>query len=298
MTIVIALDRHARLMITRNILRLCGALMAWPAFAMAQTCEPSATSHEADIFGIRALSLTMSRGTALTTDAPGTVRVGFEAMWLPHISDETATPTACRPGKGPENVNSLAGAARARVSIALPLALTLDASWLPPVTLKGMRGNLIGVALGTSRGLSSTVRLGARVHATRGNVSGPFVCPEDAVRDVSSECNLGSVSHDRLEPNIVGADVTIGWNPAHSAFAWYAGAGYSRMTPRFQVHWVDQSAGIDSTRVQVDLNRAALFAGVTRTIAARWRASGELYATTRDGATVRILFDGILRQGR
>jgi hypothetical protein len=285
-------------MIERSIRALAASLVALPAFLAAQTCEPSTNSHEADIFGIRALSLVMSRGSAITSDAPGTVRAGVEGMWLPTISDETATPTECRPGKGPENVNSLAGAARARVSVALPLSFTLDASWLPPVTVKGMRGNLFGIALGTSRALSPSARLGARVHATFGSIKGAFVCPDDAVNDAASECHLGTVSTDRLEPNVFGGDVTLGWTRAQSAYGWYGGAGYSRLTPRFQVHFVDQFSVLDTTRVQVGLNRLALFAGVSRAIAARWRVSGELYATTRDGATARIVFDRVLHAGR
>ena len=139
----------------RRLLSVAAALA--PALAAGQVCAPSPTSHEADLFGIRSLSLAMSRGTASTMDGPGTIRAGLEAVWLPHISDETARPTTCRPGKGPENVNSLAAVARGRMAIAIGYGISVEASWLPHVTLKGMRGNLVGLAVDYVRPVSPTL---------------------------------------------------------------------------------------------------------------------------------------------
>jgi hypothetical protein len=266
--------------------------------AEAQRCLPSRTSNEADVFGIRSLSLALSRGTAIAAERAGTVRLGGEVVFLPRIDDETARPTTCRPGKEAENVNALLAAGRVRAVLSLPRTLTLEIAWLPPVELHGMRANLLGLGLGGSRSLSSRWVIGARAHATVGHVTGPFTCPGDATLDAESECFGGTISDDRFEPNIAGADVSIGFNPATSAFAWFAGVGYSRLQPRFQVHFRNQSGTLDSTRVEVELHRMAVFGGATRVLGPRFRVSGELYATTSDGATGRVIVDALLRRGR
>jgi hypothetical protein len=286
---------------TRPGRRICflsvAATLLAAAPARAQRCLPAETSNEADVFGIRSLSLAMGRGTAIGAEPAGTVRIGAEAVFLPRIDDETARPTTCRPGKESENVNALLAAGRLRVAVSLPRTLTLELAWLPPLEIHGMRANLFGFGLGGSRSLSSRWVLGARAHATIGHVTGPFTCPGDATRDAESECFGGTISDDRFEPNILGADVSVGFNPATSAFAWFGGMGYSRLQPRFQVQFRNQAGMLDSTRVDVDLHRLAVFGGVTRVIGSRFRVSGELYATTRDGATGRLIVDALVRRG-
>jgi hypothetical protein len=113
-----------------------------------------------------------------------------------------------------------------------------------------------------------------------------------------SECFGGTLSDDTFEPNTFGADLSAGFNAPTSRFAWFGGAGYSRLMPRFQVHFRNQAGILDTTRVIVDLNRIALFAGVTASIGHRLRGSTEFYATTRDGATGRIIVDAMLRRGK
>jgi hypothetical protein len=269
-----------------------------PVGLAGQTCTPGPSSNEASVLAVRSLSLAMSRGAALATDAPGTIRGGVEGIWFPPISDAEAQPTVCRPGKGPENVNPLAAAARVRIGMTLPGRVQLEASWLPPVTVSGVRGNVGGIALSYWRVLSPAVAASLRVHAARGSVTGPFTCSSEAVREPLSECFGGTVSSDRLEPAVLGADVAMNWARAASRFSWYGGAGFSRLSPRFRVHFRNGAGVLDSTRVVVDLDRVTMFAGVTRAVSARWRASAEVYASPSDGATARILIDGVVRRGR
>jgi len=181
-------------------------------------------------------------------------------------------------------------AGRLRASVALPAHVLLELSWIPPITLKHMRANLVGVAIGKTHPLSPTLALSARAHALFGNITGPFTCPDDAVADATSQCFNGTRSSDRLEPNVFGADVALGWRrPLHN-FSWYAGAGYSRLRPRFRVHFVDAQGVRDSTRVEVDLDRATFFAGGSRALDS-WRFSLEAYAANRDGMTLRAGID-------
>ena len=62
-------------------------------------------------------------------------------------------------------------------------------------------------------------------------------------------------------PNILGAAVTIGIPMAHGRLRPYAGTGYNRLHPRFQVHFINQFGNLDDRRVEVDLQRLAVFGG-------------------------------------
>lgn len=289
-------DRHGHRAVVRGA-ALIAALIIAPV-VRAQRCTPEADSHEADLFAIRSLSLAMSRGTAIGIESAGTIRVGAEGVFLPTIDKTTATPTTCRPGKDAENVNSLKFAGRARVSVSLPKQLTLEASWLPPVELKGMKANLFGVALGGARQLTDRWVAALRAHATFGSVKGPFTCPQESVDSSTGDCAGGTLSNDEFKPNIVGGDFSLGFNAPTSRFAWFGGAGYSRLMPRFQVHFRDATGFLDTTRVEVDLNRIALFAGVSSGLGHRARGSAEFYGTTSDGVTGRITIDVAVHGGR
>jgi hypothetical protein len=240
----------------------------------------------------------MSRGTAVGIEPAGTIRAGVEAVFLPTIDNATAQPTTCRPGKEAENVNPLSVAGRARVSITLPGNMSVEASWLPPVELKGLRPNIVGLAASAARRVTDRWVIAARGHAAFGTVKGPVTCPASALVNEASECFDGTLSDDTFEPNIFGVDVSGGFNPPTSRFAWFGGAGYSRLMPRFQVNFRDRAGLLDTTRIIVDLNRLAMFAGVTASIGHRLRGSAEFYATTRDGATGRIIVDAMLRRGK
>jgi hypothetical protein len=273
------------------------AAISFASIAQAQRCEPSSTSNEADLLGIRSLSLAMSRGTAFGMEPAGTVRIGGEAVFLPKIDRETAQPTSCRPGKEAENVNTVKFAGRLRVSVVLPRNVVVEASWLPPVEIKDLKANVLGLALSGARRLTDRWVAGLRAHATFGTVEGPITCPQAAVIREGNECFGGTESDDTFEPNMFGGDVSLSFNPPTSRFAWFGGMGYSRLMPRFQVNFRDQAGVLDTTRVVVDLHRLALFAGVSASIGHRLRGSAEFYGTTRDGATGRIIVDAIARRG-
>jgi hypothetical protein len=242
--------------------------------------------------------MALGRGAAIESDAPGTVRVGFEAAMVPHISAETARPTTCRPGKGPENANAVPVFGRLRAVVALPGRLSLEGAVVPPLTLAGIDPRLFSVGLGYTRPLSASLAVSGRVHTTLGHLTGPITCSDRDLKDAASECFQGTLSNDRYSPNIAGADLAVGSAPSARRLSWYAGAGYTQLTPRFQVHFINRAGVLDTTRVEVDLNRVALFAGASWIVAKQLRASGEVYATPDDGATIRLMFDTLLRRGR
>jgi len=270
------------------VMVLIGALLLCPAMGAAQECRPSKTSNEAEGFGIVSVPLAFGRAQAPEL-LPG-LRLGLEAAYVPQVDDATATPTFCRPGKGPENVNLTPLIPRPRLSVPLPLGLAFEASWIPPVRVGGVKANLFGVSLGRSFGNIDGVVLALRGHATFGSIRAPITCDDDALEDATSECFQGTRSDDRYSPNIFGADLAVSAPVAAGRLRPYVGAGYNRLAPRFQVNFTNSAGTVDTTRVIVNLDRLAVFGGATWILSYRFAMSGEIYATPADAVTARLVF--------
>jgi hypothetical protein len=257
-------------------------LVMLPGVAMAQdNCFPADDSHEAQTFGILSapLAFTGAGGMGART------AIGIEATTIPKVPDEIATPTSCRPGKGPENTNPLPGFARVRVEVAFG-AWRVDAGWIPPVRVEGVRSNLIGFGLSRTMMLGSGWRLTPRAHALVGRVHGPFTCDEEALADAGSECFEGTLSDDRWEPNIMGLEATLAGT--RGRLLPHVGLGWSSLRPRFQVDFTNSLGDVDRRKVEVDLQRVAAFAGVTLMAGGLW-VTGEGYLTLGDRVAARVV---------
>jgi hypothetical protein len=266
---------------------LTGLLLLLPAILPAQECRPPKTSNEAESFGIVSVPLAFGRAQAPEL-LPG-LRLGLEAAYVPQVDDETATPTICRPGKGPEDVNLTPVFPRPRLSVPLPLGFALEASWVPPVRVGGVKANLFGVSLARSFGQFDGVVAALRGHATFGSVRAPITCNDDALADATSECFEGTRSDDRFSPNIFGADLAVSVPVAEGRLRPYLGAGYNRLTPRFRVNFTNSVGSVDTTRVIVNLDRLAVFGGATWMLSYRFTLSGEVYAAPADAVSARLV---------
>jgi hypothetical protein len=268
---------------------LAAALLAAPRGLAAQydACRPGAGSNEAKTLAHFSVPLVFSRGAAPSAE-PG-VTFGLEAANVPTVDAATATPTICRPGKGPENTDLLPGIARPRLGIPLPLGLALEASWIPPVRVHGVKANLFGFALARNVALAKGVTAALRAHATVGSIRAPVTCDQNALTDPASECFHGQVSDDRLSPNIFGLDASVGWSMAGGRLRPYVGTGYSRLQPRFQVNFTNQFGFTDHTEVEVDLDRVALFGGAGWQLTDGFAVTGEIYAVPADAVTGRLI---------
>jgi hypothetical protein len=272
-----------------------------PAGLAAQgDCFPSADSHEAQLFAHFSAPLAFSAAQSPWAYRPGSVQVGLEGTYLPDASDRIATPTVCRPGKGPEDVNLLAAFPRPRLAYSLAHGVLLEISWVPPVTINHVRPNLWGFALSRSVPLSPHMVFMGRVHATIGSLKAPFVCSERAIADPTSECSTAKApSKDTYKPNIFGVELAMAFPQAQGRFRPYLGAGYNILHPRFQVYWVNTSNVVDNRKVEVNLSRLALFGGVTLAPAERFNLSFEGYSTPSDLVTARVranlVFGGLRR---
>lgn len=277
---------HRPLVVVMVVAALSGAI-AKPANAQ-RVCRPGPGSNEAHTMAQLSVPLALA---PFGGDAPrpATAWAGLEFSYLPNIDEETRTPTACRPGKEPENANIADVLPRPRVGIALPAHLSLEASWVPPITVNQVRANLVGIALRWAVAPTPRWSISLRAHATVGVIRAPITCPDEALLNAASECFGGTRSEDRFHPNIVGLDAAVGGHLAGGRLHPYVGAGYSRLASRFQVHFVNVVGTLDNTRVIVNLDRATLFGGVLWSAGGGIDAGGEIYSAPSDGVTGRLL---------
>jgi hypothetical protein len=253
---------------------------------IAQVCRPPASSNEAKTLAIFAVPLAF--GPALAPEAHPQFQVGLEGTYLPKIDRATATPTICQPGKGPENTDLLLAIPRPRVEVPLPLGLALEASWIPPVRVDGVKANLFGLSLARSVELGSLTG-SVRAHGTFGSIYGPITCARSELAKPESECFNGTVSDDQLSPNIVGVDVALGQTMMGGRLRPYIGGGYNRLEPRFRVNFTNQFGTVDRTRVEVNLDRVAVFGGATLQVRDHYSATAEVYSAPTDATTLRLV---------
>lgn len=286
----------------RNALAAAGVvlLVGLPGVASAQTdCTPDDDSNEARLFAHFSAPLAFSPAQSPWVYRAGSVQLGLEGTYLPDAGDDIATPTTCRPNKGPENVNLLFGFPRPRVGYSLPNGILLEASWIPPVRLNGVKPNLFAFALSRTVLLTPGTLFMGRGHAVIGSIEAPFVCPEKAlVNDPARECNGTTPSEDTYKPNIFGVELALAWPRSGGRFRPYLGGGYNILHPRFQVHFRDRAGVLDNQKVEVNLSRWALFGGVTLSPSRLLSFTGEAYSTPADLVTGRVRLTVELGRGR
>jgi hypothetical protein len=266
-----------------------GALFIAAPLAAQGDCFPRSNSREADLFAHFSTPLAFGNAAAPTLHYPGAVLLGLEASLLPDASDRIATPTTCRPGKGPENVNILPGFIRPRLGYSLGNGNVLEVSWIPPVKVDGVKANLWSFAFSRSVLLNpkGAVLMG-RLHGTIGSIRAPFTCDEDALQDDNSECFEGELSNDKFSPNISGVELAVGWAWAGGRFRPYLGGGYNILHPRFQVDFTNSAGEHDDRKVEVNLSRWVVFGGVTLQATPRFGLSAEGYSSPADNVTARV----------
>lgn len=272
--------------------RLTVALLAgtaMPVLAAAQgDCFPPKDSNEAKTLAIFSVPLAFGPAGAPERGGPR-VRLGLEIARLPAVDDATATPTICRPGKGPENTDLLPVAPRPRVGVALGRGFAVEGSWIPPVRMNQVRANLFGVALAWSTSVGAAAHLlTLRGHGTFGRIRAPITCDDPALADPLSECYQGQRSDDSYRPNIVGLEAIASWSLAGGAIRPYLGAGYNRLRPRFQVNFTNVQGSTDNRKVEVDLDRGVLFAGGSWRAARTLELAAEIYSAPADAMTGRV----------
>lgn len=264
-----------------SLLALVAAAGALPA--QTGLCLPATDSHEANTFAILSVPLAFTGARAPAVGRG--VAIGLELATLPAVSAADATPTTCRPGKGPENARPIAGIVRPRIAVAVH-GFLFEASWIPPVVVNQVKANLVGLAIAHPFALAPGWVLGVRAHAVFGSLHAPVTCNDAALRDVTSECFGGTRSDDRWQPGVFGAEGVVG--AGRGNIRPYLGVGYTVLRPRFQVDFTNAAGSTDRTQVNVDLQRVAVFGGVNLRMG-RSSITAEAYSTPVDAVTARLV---------
>jgi hypothetical protein len=245
---------------------------------------------------IFAVPLAFSGSASPARIPPGRLHLGLEVSSVPNVDPATATPTFCRPDKGPENTDLLLAMPRPRAWLSLPAGFQVEASWAPPIRVAEVKANLFGLALSRATALPRNgAVLSIRVHGSFGVIKAPVTCNDPALQDATSICYQGTRSDDEFRPNVVGVEAAVGWQLGRSVRP-YLGAGYNHLAPRFRVNFTDQFGETDRRRVSADLDRGAIFAGLGWRATAALELNAELYAVPADAMTARVV--GRIRLGR
>lgn len=268
--------------------------------ATAQVCKPGADTHEAKLLAFFAAPIAFSPSGMAAPMAAGEVRLGFDVTYVPSPKKEITSPEVCYTSAKTENTELSPVFPRPRISVGLGAGFALEASYLPPITVMDATPNLFAVALGYGRriGTGGTHAL-VRAHATVGEVKGPITCSPDVIQNSNSTgvCYANEPSEDTYKPSMVGLEGAIGFGGG-SRLRTYVGAGVTSLMPRFAVGFTDLLNNVDTTRVEVDLTRVAVFGGAAWQLNSRVSLTTELYSVPQDVTTIRLGGSYVLRRGR
>lgn len=277
-----------------GLMLLSGALQAQPV------CKPGSSSNEAKLMAFFAAPLAFSPAGSVGALRAGELRLAFDATYIPGPSDEITSPEVCYRNDKTENTELSPVFPRPRLAIGLGQGLTLEAMYLPPLTVMDATPNLFSVALSWTRALPAPGMVFAlRGHATIGEVSGPITCSPDVIQTTNpfGSCYATEPSDDTYKPTMFGAEGILGFG-AGTKLRPYIGVGFTSLRPEFQVGYVDAANNVDDTRIEVSLSRVTAFAGGAYQLSPRFAVTTEVYSVPQDVTTIRVGGVFTLRAGR
>ena len=269
---------------------LAGA--AGAAAPVSAQCRPPASSHEARLLAFYAAPIAFSPATAPERIPAGAVRVGAEAAPVP-IPEAALRQTSLCYQSSTQSTRLAPLFGRPRVTIGLPAGLTLEGSYLPPVTVGGATPSLFSMASARTQplpGSGGRALVALRVHGTVGTVRGAITCARDQLQQVdpAAPCYGTQPSRDTFRPDMVGGEATVAVRAWRGRVALYGGGGVTWLRPRFQVGFTDAAGVTDATRVSVDLRRGTLLGGVTAHASRTLDLEAQAYVVPADVTTWRL----------
>jgi hypothetical protein len=111
---------------------------------------------------------------------PGSVELGLELDWLPHLSNRQRT--VGFDGAKEEDLNKSPVFGRFGLTFGLRHKLAFSIGYTPPVRMFGVKPHLVAFALERPLYERGPWTLGARVHTQIGRVDGAFTCPGDVAK--------------------------------------------------------------------------------------------------------------------
>jgi hypothetical protein len=271
------------------------ALLAAHQESAAQ-CRVSAGSNEGKLLAFYTAPIVFSMATAPQELAPGSIRIGAEAEYIPKPDPEIQQTGTCFTQKS-ENTSLSPVFGRPRITIGGPFGFAFEAAYLPPVTIAKAKPNLFSYAISrahhfSSGPVSNGTTLLLRLHGTFGNVKGAITCPQSSLQQnaPASPCYGNSPSKDTFHPDMFGGEVAAGFAPGIRGLSFYLGAGANRIDPHFQVGFTDLNGNVDATQVELEkpLVRGAVFGGVTAVLRQILDVGAQIYSVPSDATLFRL----------
>ncbi len=268
---------------------MASALVAVQGAAGQTVCRPAASTSEARLLAFYAGPLAFSATPVAGRPGRGSVIVAGDLTLIPDPpASIRASSGACGFAK-PEHSGLSPVFPRPRIALGLGAGVSVEASWLPPVTVASATPHL--GALAVSWQSASTIggaALQVRAHTTIGGVDGPITCPSSALQqsNPNGTCYGTRASLDTYEPRTTGVEVVA--MRASGRWLWYAGTGANQVGARLRVNFTDGRGFTDRNVVEVSLARAALMGGVAWAPVAGAVVTAQVYAVPSDATTGRV----------
>src|SRR5688500_5642007 len=256
-------------------------------------CLPPEDSNEARLLAYYEAPMIFSPQLTPGRMRPGGFAIAGDLTYIPKPDPSLQRTGRCFTPKE-ESTQLTPVFPRPRLVVALPFGVTIEGSYLPPLKVAGAQANLLSGAVSLSQGVGSwlggPVTASVRAHGTRGWVRGAITCAKSALQqqDPSDPCYGTRPSRDTFRPNAWGLEAMLSRTMLADRLGVYGGAGMNWLRPRFQVGFTDGTGFVDRTRVEVDLTRAALFAGAEWRLRGMVSATAQLYAVPEDVALFRL----------
>jgi hypothetical protein len=277
---------------------LCIGVLLVAGFREATAqCSVKIGSNEGRLLAFYTAPIVFSMATAPEVIPPGTIRIGAEAEYIPKPNSAIEQTGQCFTQKSEQtSLSPVFG--RPRITVGGPFGFSLEAAYLPPVTIARATPNLFSFAVSrthhVARGpLSNGTTLMLRVHGTFGNVKGAITCSQSQLQQTSSimPCYGTRPSKDTFHPDMFGGEVAAGFAPGVHGISFYGGAGINRIDPHFQVGFTDLNGTLDRTQVELDkpAYRTAIFGGVTAVLRQVLDVGAQLYSVPSDATLFRLM---------
>jgi hypothetical protein len=221
---------------------------------------------------------------------PGSLRLGLEASYLPPLSPAQRSAGFSKT----ESTNFTPVLPRPRLAVGLPLGITLEGSWVPPVEAFGVTANLVSAAVSRSFAFRNDILLTPRISGTTGSVRGPITC-NDEMRTRSAGDLLfyqhvchSMESEDRFEPQTLNGELVA--SRTRGVISPYLGVGVQSERDQFDVgvRYSDGAFDPNHPILKMKVTRPYGFLGATWQGMRRTSFTGELFYAPGSLVTVRV----------
>ncbi len=210
---------------------------------------------------------------------PGALEIGFEAVWVPSLSEGERTVGFS--GAKAEDVNRTPVLGRPRLTVGLPARFVLSVSYVPPVEVFDVEPHLLAAAIGRPLVSGERWRLGLRAVGQYGTVEGDFTCPADVAAAgndrIRNPFQCEEPSRDELTIRTATLELAGGFRPRPgSRFEPFGAVAATYMDPIFQVD-VPRAGFLDLTRELTEGWTWHLAAGLGYRLSERGSVAAEVF---------------------